>query len=283
MRAQVASNLPKESPARAQIEQLIRQAHADVAIAFRALDGSQELFIKPDTGFSRATASIGLPLLMELQTEVSTGELKWADTVIVHDKFPSGATGGFYPLDPESDPDEELYRQIGKAVTLGELRDHLTKRGSTLAANLLAEKIGVERIQRRIRALKAQGFKFGNSAAQDAQEDTDEDDRATARSVFDLLWRLAKGQEAGDRASMEMIGQLARGQFPKASNEEAEHELRSAMRRMTPEAYQDATIVFGPHPFVAVIIVRGVPVEESRMELAALIEHALATELGPEI
>jgi len=43
---------------------------------------------------------------------------------------------------------------------------------------------------------------------------------------------------------------------------------------------ENAMIVFGPHSYVVVVVVRGIADSESRAELIAQIEHALAAKLG---
>lgn len=283
IRAQAASETPKESPARAQVEQLIKQTNADVSVAFRALDGSQELFIQEDTSFPATPATIQVPVMMELYAEAKAGELKLTDTLMVNDRFPSGTPGIFFSLHRNLDPDQELYKEIGKRMTLGDLCEHMTARNSTLAADLLIERLGVERIRTRIQSLNAKGIQLKHAIEPGVQHGPNGENMATAHGVFDLLWRLAKGQEAGDAASTEMIGRMARGAESQAPTAGMPPDPRTEVSRQLSDTYEDSMIVFGPHPFVVVVVVRGIPNAESRAELAAQIEHALAAQLGPSI
>lgn len=80
-----------------------------------------------------------------------------------------------------------------------------------------------------------------------------------------------------------MIGMIARtglSTATQAGNQEPSH---SAKPTRAPGTYEDAMIVYGPHPYVVVIVVRGVQSAETRAELAAQIEHALAASLNPTI
>jgi beta-lactamase class A len=280
---QAFTDKPKESPARAQIEQLIRQTNADVSVAFRALDGSQELFIHQDEGFPATPSTIQVPVMMELYSEAAAGELKLSDTLVVQNRFPGASPGAFYGLDPVSDPDKELYKEIGRRMTLGDLCEHMMARNSTLAADLLIERLGVRRIQLRIQNLHAQGMLLNHPIEPRAESDPNGENKATAQGIFEMLWRLAKGQEAGDAASTEMIGRMARGAESQSPTAGMPPDPRAALSHELSDTYEDAMIVFGPHPFVVVIVVRGVPDAEARAELAAQIEHALAAQLGPSI
>src|SRR6202042_2399595 len=63
-----------ESPARAEVERLIRDSGADVAVVFRTLDGKQELMIEPDVAF-HAASTMKIPVMIELFAEAHDGKL----------------------------------------------------------------------------------------------------------------------------------------------------------------------------------------------------------------
>src|SRR5579864_1364772 len=100
--AQDPPGSPNESPARAQVEQLVQQARADVSVAFRSLDAKQQLFIKADEPFPAAPAVIQIPIMIELYTEAQAGELRLTDTLVVHNTFRSVVDGTVYRLDPKT-------------------------------------------------------------------------------------------------------------------------------------------------------------------------------------
>ncbi len=52
-------------PARAEVERLIRASGADVAVAFRTLDGKDEMLIQPDVAF-HAASTMKIPVMIEL-------------------------------------------------------------------------------------------------------------------------------------------------------------------------------------------------------------------------
>lgn len=162
--AQSPPSSPKESPARAQIEQFVRETGADVSVAFRSLDRTQELFIKEDVGFPATTSAIDVPIMQELYAEAAARELNLTDTTIIHNNFPGGLPAYFDELDRQTDPDSQLYQLLGKPMTLRDLCEHMVARKSNLAAALLIERLGAQRVQRRIEALNTEAARLGQKA-----------------------------------------------------------------------------------------------------------------------
>lgn len=269
----------QESPARAQIEQLIRQSHADVAVAFRSLDGSQELFIRAGDRFAAAAAEIQVPVMMELYAEVQAGTLRLSETLVVHNSFRS-YVGGTYQLDPKADPDQDLYKLMGKPVSLQDLCEHMVARNSSLAADLLIEKIGIDRINTRARELHAGGVELIHAIEPRKPDDPTPENATSARGVLELLWSLAKGQDNGDDASKQMVGMMARAALQQPPTSGLPSDPRARETASLAATNDQAMIVLGPRPFVVVILVRGLTNPEAVTELEALIEHDLAAGLS---
>src|SRR5437016_12179193 len=91
--ALAASSIAARSPAseltiRADIEQMIRASGADVAVAFRTVDGAQELLIQPDIEF-HAASTMKVPVMIELFRQARDGILKLDDRVNEANEFHS--------------------------------------------------------------------------------------------------------------------------------------------------------------------------------------------------
>jgi beta-lactamase class A len=278
--AQVATDTPQESPARTQVEQLIEQTHAEVAVAFRSLDGSQELFIRADEPFPAAPATIQVPVMIELYREAEAHELRLTDTVVVHNSFHSLVDDSPYQLDPKTDPDQDLYKQLGKPVTLRDLCEHMVADNSNLAADLLIERLGPGQIRERLDALGANGVQLIRGIEPSKPLDPKPQNETSARGLLQLLWTLAKGQQANDDASKEMVGIIARAALghPPTAGMPADPRASQSIQLMG--IGQQAMIVNGPHPFVVVILSRGITNPETSAELMAQITHALAAAIA---
>lgn len=270
----------KESPARAQIQQIIQQFHADASVAFRSLDGTQELFIKAAQPFPAAPSVIQIPVMIELYAQAQSGSVNLTDTILVHNNFTSLIDGKPFHLESKTDPDRDLYLQGGKPVSLQDLCDRMVTRNSTLAADLLIEKLGADRVRQRMDMLGVEGFDLLQGVEPPNPNDKQPHNAASARVVLELLWSLAKRQEDGDDAGKEMIGLLARAALHQPPTAGMPSDPRAAQALQLLGAGQQSMIVYGPHPFVVVVLARGITNPETSAELMALIQHALAAGLA---
>ena len=264
-----------ESSARPEVERLIRESGAEVAVAFRTLDGKQELLIQPDVSF-HAASTMKVAVMIELFRQAREGKLRLDDPVPVHNEFRSIADGSPYQLDPADDSDTQVYRSIGRTMTLRQLCEAMITVSSNLATNLLVEKLGVENIRRTIHRLGADGMDFRRGVEDQRAFDAGINNTATARALLVMLERLARGKAVSPKDDREMLAILKRQQFNEA--------IPAGLPPGTPVAHKtgtitrihhDAAIVYSPRPFVLVILVRGIPDEKQSAALIAEISRVL--------
>jgi beta-lactamase class A len=266
-------NPPLEGPARGDVEKLIQTYGADVSVAFRTLDGTQELFIQADKPF-RSSSAIKIAVMVELYAEAEAGELRLSDPLLVTSASEHDDQARTPHTDAKDDP---AYGSIGKTLTLRELCEEMIARRSLRAESLLIERLGAARIRNRLHELGADGVEIvspleSNDGPNDSSRNTE-----TARDLMVLLWALARGEAVSADASQEMIGMLARS-IPyqgiaaglPGSQDAAQGTAGFA------ENHQEAAIVYGPHSFVIVIVIRDVQDRTASFALSAQITHALS-------
>jgi len=260
-----------ESSARPDVEKLIRDSGADVSIAFRSLDGGQELFIKADRPF-RDSLAMKIPVMIELFAQAQEGELRFTDTVRVRNLFRSVADNSSFTIDTSSGDD--LARQSGQWISLRDLCEAMITRDSDIAANLLIEKLGLESIQNRIHALDADGMTLASSFGDTAAAARGVKNATTPRALMTVLLALAHDQVVDQDASQEMIGILSRSRLP--GNITYTPTSPAAHMRTPTGDVHDADIVFGARSFVLVIDVRGLNDPQAIAALIGEIAHLLA-------
>jgi hypothetical protein len=96
-------NPPLESPARGDVEKLIQTYGADASVAFRTLDGTQELFVQADKPF-RSSSAIKIAVMIELYAEAEAGELRLSDPLLVTSGSQNDAQPGTPHADAKKDP-----------------------------------------------------------------------------------------------------------------------------------------------------------------------------------
>ena len=267
-------NPPLESPARADVERLIQTYSADTSVAFRTLDGTQELFLQADKPF-RSSSAIKIGVMIELYAEAEAGELRLSDTLLVTPASQNDAHPGAPHSDAKNDP---TYDSIGKTLTLRELCEAMIVRSSLRAESLLIERLDAARIRNRLQELGATGVKFVAPVESDAGLTAEgPPNTETARDLMVLLWALAKGQAVSPDASQEMMGMLARS-IPYqgiAAGLPGSQDAALGTAGFA-ENHQEAAIVYGPHSFVIVIVIRDVQDRTASFALSAQLTHALS-------
>jgi beta-lactamase class A len=274
--------LPRPSPAgpvdaatRGRLDVIIRQSGAEVGIAFRTLDGGDELFVS-DTESFHAASTMKLPVMVELFRQADAGLLGLDQPVQITNAFLSLADGSRYSLTPESDSETDLYKAVGETRSYRELCELMITASSNLATNLLIERLGVDRIRATTAALGADGMNVRRGVEDDAAYRAGLNNTTTARALLVLLEALARGKAVSPAASAQMVAVLERQTLNEsipaglAPGTRVAHKTGSITR-----IQHDAAIVYGPRPYVLVVLVRGLEDEQAGNALIAAITRVL--------
>src|SRR3954454_3774613 len=84
----------------AEITRIIKASGADVAVAFRTLDGRDELLVQPDVEF-HAASTMKVPVMIELFRRARAGDLTLDDAIPVVNAFHSIVDGSPYRMEPD--------------------------------------------------------------------------------------------------------------------------------------------------------------------------------------
>ena len=169
-----------------QLRQIIASSGAEVALAYRTLDGRTELLVDADKSF-HAASTMKVPVMIELFRQARAGTLSLNDPLPIRNDFRSIVDGSSYKLSEGDDSDKEVYAVMGKTMTLGQLCDAMITVSSNFAANLLIEKLGVANIRRTVTALGAEGMQVLRGVEDQKAFDKGLNNGTTARGLMVLL------------------------------------------------------------------------------------------------
>jgi len=253
----------------AEILSSIQKSGAEVGVAFRTLDGKEEWFLRADDVF-HAASTMKIPVMIELFHQVKQGKLKLDDSITVKNEFHSLVDGSIYTLDPADDSEADLYKAVGQTRTLSQLCELMITVSSNFATNLLAEKVGVENIRATVHALHADGMNVLRGVEDNKAYEKGMNNTTTARGLLILLEAIAKGEAVDADSSRQMVEILARQKFNEAIPTGLPPGTRVAHKtgELT-KIHHDAAIVYGPRPFVLVILVRGMAESKDSAALMA--------------
>ncbi len=257
------------------IQAAVAKSGADVAVAYRPLDGRSSWLLRPDEPF-HAASTMKVPVLIELYQQAHQGKLRLDDTLVIRNEFPSLADGSPYALDAADDSEADLYRAVGSTRTLAQLAELMITVSSNLATNLLIERLGAANIQHGVHALGADGMRVLRGVEDSKAFQQGLNNTTTARALARLMEAIARG-EAVDRASSRaMRAILERQTFNDGIPAGLPAGVRVAHKTGEITGIQhDAAIVYAPRPFVLVILTRGIADSKQSSALIAAITRQL--------
>ena len=277
-----SSARPADSGLEARIHALIEsqtRPAPDVGLVLLPLDGRGAVMIEPDRVF-HAASTMKVPVMIELFRQAKARRLRLDDPLPVVNDFHSIVDGSVYHLSVGDDSDADVYKAVGKTMTLRELCEAMITVSSNLAANLLIERLGVENIRARVARLGTAGMNVRRGVEDQKAFDQGVINTTTARGLAVLLKKLAKGKAVDARSDAEMVAILKRQKFNDG--------IPAGVPEGTPVAHKtgsitkinhDAAIVYGRRPYVLVILVRGIQDQKSSAALIAAISKEVWTAL----
>jgi beta-lactamase class A len=253
---------------------------AEVAVAVVPLDGRSALMISPDTSF-HAASTMKVPIMIELYRQADAGVLKLDEQLPVRNEFHSIVDGSVYKMDVSADSDAEVYKATGKTMALSDLCEAMITVSSNFAANLLIERLGASNVQATVERLGGQGVVVLRGVEDQKAFDKGLNNTTTARGLSVLLQKLASGAAVSAKADAEMIEILKRQKFKDAipaglpPGTVVAHKTGTITR-----IHHDAGVVFGPRPYVLVILVRGIQDQKESAALMSSISREVWTEMS---
>lgn len=247
------------STARAEIERLIKASGAEVGVAWRPLDArtGEEILINPDLSV-HAASTMKVPVMIELFRQIELGQRNLDDTVIVTNQFTSIQDGSPYTLSATEDSDGEIYKALGRRLSFRQLVEASIVVSSNLATNILIEHLGASNVQATIDRMGASGVKVLRGVEDQKAFDAGKNNTTTARGLLVLFEAIDKGTAVSPAASKMMVEILSRQQFNEGIPAGLPEGTKVAHKTgWITRIRHDAGIVYGPRPYVLVVLTRG--------------------------
>ena len=267
---------PPRQTLESSVRAIVAASGAEVAVAYRTLDGRAELFLDADTSF-HAASTMKVPVMIELFRQAHAGVLSLDAPLPIINDFHSIVDGSRYALSEGDEADRDVVAALGRTLTLRQLCEAMITVSSNFAANLLIEKLGVENIRRTVTSLGADGMHVLRGVEDQKAFDAGLNNTTTARALLVLLERIGQGKAVDENSDAEMVRILARQKVsPDAipagvpAGIVVAHKTGNITR-----IHHDAAIVLAPRPYVLVILVRGIEQLEKSAALMASVSRAV--------
>ena len=212
--------------------------------------------------------------MIELFRQAEAGLLRLDDPLPIRNAFRSIVDGSTYQLSVGDDSDAEVYKNVGKTMTLRALCEAMITVSSNFATNLLIERLGVENIKVTVTRLGAGGMHVRRGVEDQKAFDQGLNNSTTAGALGVLMLKIAKAEAVSAAADAEMAAILKRQKFTDGIPAGLPPGTIVAHKTGTiTRIHHDAAIVYGPHPYVLVILVRGIRDQKVSAGLMAAISR----------
>ena len=267
--------------AKARIADIIAASGAEVAVAYEpiATQGTAELrtrILLDEEKVFHAASTMKVPVMIEAFRQADEGRFSLDDAIPVGNTFKSIVDGSLYELSATEDSDGEVYKAIGKTMTVRQLVTAAITVSSNLATNILIEKLGPENVRKTVARLKGDGMVVLRGVEDQKAFDKGMNNATTARALMALLGAIARGQAVNAAASRGMSDILRMQQFNDAipaglpADVPVGHKTGNITR-----IHHDAAIVYAGKPYVLVVLTRGLDDQKKSAKVIADISRVI--------
>lgn len=265
------------------LEGRIAASGAEVGLYFRDLRTGDSVLVAPDLRL-HAASMMKVPVMIQVFRDAEAGRLRLEDTVAVTRAFSSIMDGSPYELSIADDSDRLLYGR--RRATVRELVDRMITVSSNLAANLLIELVGAERVTRTMRDLGADSIEVLRGVEDIKAYEAGLSNTTTARDLGVIFGAIAECRAASPASCGGMLEILARQAFRGGIPAGLPAGTRVAHKtgRITRIHHDGGIVYLDDEPaYVLVVLTRGIedPEEADRL-IADLVEivHANIMDTG---
>tara|TARA_R110002124_G_scaffold83383_1_gene218322 strand:+ start:4943 stop:5851 length:909 start_codon:yes stop_codon:yes gene_type:complete len=140
---------------RTEILNQISSLEGDFAIAYQAInDSEQQILINVDERF-HAASTMKTPVLIELYKRAEQGEFNLSDSIKITKEFKSIVDESSFSMEVTEDSEKDLYQNMNKNTTFYHLAYEMITRSSNLATNILIAYLDAEKVTATMRELGA--------------------------------------------------------------------------------------------------------------------------------
>jgi beta-lactamase class A len=165
------------------IQARLKTVEGEFGVAFKDLQTHETLFINERENF-HAASTMKTPVMIEVFKQAKAKKFKLTDSIVVKNEFKSIVDGSPFKLDISDDSADDMYRQIGKKMTIYDLTYQMIIVSSNLATNILIELVDAKNANATMRQLGAQNIQILRGV-----EDTKAFQKGLSNSVtaYDLM------------------------------------------------------------------------------------------------
>lgn len=254
-----------------EIQAKLGTVEGEFAVAFKDLQTGQTLFINEKDNF-HAASTMKTPVMIEVFKQARAGKFKLSDSIIVKNEFKSIVDGSPFSLDISDDSADDMYKKIGKKMTIYDLTYQMIIVSSNLATNILIDLVDAKKANATMRALGANDIQVLRGVEDNKAFKLGMNNTVTAYDLMAIFEKLAQEKVVSAEDSKGMIKILLDQKFREKIPAKLPKEVKVAHKTGSITGVQnDSGIVYLPdgRKYVLVLLSRKLKDEKKGVEALA--------------
>lgn len=203
----------KDEKLREQVEEIAKKAGAErTAVAFHDYETGKAWSYNGDDWF-HAASTIKVPVLVGVFGAVENGVFTLDSRLHVRNRFLSVVDGTPYKVESGRDANSVVHEHIGKTMKIRDLAKHMIVTSSNLATNLLIDLVGLERMQKTLEEMGAEGVELRRGVEDERAYAEGINNRVTADGLVRVLRLIEEEKAISTEASDLMLDILHQQEF----------------------------------------------------------------------
>lgn len=238
----------------------IREKHnlQELAISYYDYETTIQWAYNGDAWF-HAASTMKIAVLLGVFREAHAKTFSIDDPLHVRNRFESIVDGSPFQLDVSESSDPDVYRNLGKSMSIRELAYYMITTSSNLATNLLVRLVGIESITSALDELGITGIRVRRGVEDQKAFDEGISNEATANGLVAMLRAIHEKRAFSEEASEQMLEILHDQRYKSGIPAGLPKDTRVAHKTGNiSTVHHDAGIVFleGRQPYVLAVLTR---------------------------
>lgn len=187
-----------------QIQERLSKVEGEFGVAFKDLQTGNTLYVNEKTNF-HAASTMKTPVMIEVFKQAKAGKFKLSDSILVKNEFKSIVDGSAFSLDISDDSADDMYRKIGKKMTIYDLTYQMIIVSSNLATNILIDLVDAKKANATMRKLGANDIQVLRGVEDDKAFQKGLNNSVTAYDLALIFEKMAQKKTVSKKDSDEMI------------------------------------------------------------------------------
>lgn len=184
----------------------VRDKHhlQELAISYYDYETTIQWSFSGDRWF-HAASTMKIAVLLAVFREACENRFRLEDPLHVRNRFESIVDGSPYQLDVSESSDPDVYRNLGKSMSIRELAYFMITTSSNLATNLLIQLVGVSTVNETLGQLEITGVRVRRGVEDQKAFDEGISNETTANGLVSMLRTIYEKRAFSEEACDQML------------------------------------------------------------------------------